>query len=372
LVPGALVASVVLLGQAAHADSVGDRLSRARETRQQAESTVRSIQARLERLQARLAASQSRLDRATTDMLAAHRQLGDASIRLDIARDQLTSRVRAAYEYGPATALSLYLSAQSPGDLASVNEFTSRVVSDDMDAVNEVENAANDLRARQRDLSARRANLARQQAGVRNLLDQMRTELAKAEDAARRADLEVSSLERQRQALQRAQARETARQGRVAEDTTSGSSGGGGDPGSLPDPPGGGGDPGSLPDPPGFDQAHLLSLLGPTGGRTCSTPPGLRDTGQRLSGKATWYGPGFAGRRTASGAIFDPRLFTAAHRTLPFGTFVRVHYRGKCAIVLINDRGPFIYDRILDLSQAAGQYLGIGVSPVTADILVPA
>jgi rare lipoprotein A (peptidoglycan hydrolase) len=221
-----------------------------------------------------------------------------------------------------------------------------------------VENAANDLQARQQDLATRRAALAQQEAGVRNLLDRIQTDLTKAEEAARRADLQVSSLEQQKKALEAARARETTRQGRVAEETTSS--------------PGAGGDPGSLPDPPGFNQAHLLSLLGPTGGRTCSTPPGLRDTGQRIGGKATWYGPGFAGRRTASGAIFDPSLFTAAHRTLPFGVFVRVHYHGKCAIVLINDRGPYIYDRILDLSQAAGQYLGIGVSPVTADILVPA
>ena len=359
LVPGALVAALLLLGQAAHADSVGNRLSRARETRQKAEATVRSLQARLEGLQARLSASQDRIDRATTDMLAADRQLGDASIRLAIARDTLTSRIRAAYEYGPATTLSLFLSAQSPDDLASVNEFTSSVVSQDMDAVNAVQNAENDLRARRQDLAARRASLARQQVGVRALMDRMRTDLSRAEDAARRANLQVSSLEQQKQALEAAQARESARQGRVADESTSGS-------------PDAGGDPGGVPDPPGFDQAHLLSLLGPTGGRTCSTPPGLRDTGQRISGKATWYGPGFVGRRTASGAIFDPRLFTAAHRTLPFGTFVRVHYHGKCAIVLINDRGPYIYDRILDLSQAAGQYLGIGVSPVTADILVPA
>ncbi|HWO69183.1 MAG TPA: septal ring lytic transglycosylase RlpA family protein [Actinomycetota bacterium] len=121
----------------------------------------------------------------------------------------------------------------------------------------------------------------------------------------------------------------------------------------------------------GADQGALLALLGPTGGRTCELPPGLRDTGQDVDGLASWYGWEFAGRTTASGAIFDPRLFTAAHRTLPFGVFLRVSYRGRCAIVLVNDRGPFIEGRVIDLSMAAARYLGVGVSPVHADVLVP-
>jgi rare lipoprotein A len=297
-------------------------------------------------------------------MLAADRQLHDASIKLDLARDTLAGRVRAAYEYGPATSLSLYLSAASPGDLVSVNEFTSRVVQEDMGALNRVENAQNDLRARREDLAARRADISRQETSVRRILREMQTKLSQAREAARQADVEVSAPEEQQAAIAAAQQAEADRQGQVSSQAAADSQlSGGGDPSVPPAPVSG---------PPTFDQSHLLSLLGPTGGRTCSTPPGLRDTGQRISGKATWYGPGFVGNRTASGAIFDPRLFTAAHRTLPFGTFVRVHYGGKCAIVLINDRGPYIYDRIIDLSQAAGQYLGIGVTPVTADILVPA
>ena len=70
--------------------------------------------------------------------------------------------------------------------------------------------------------------------------------------------------------------------------------------------------------------------------------------------------------------IFDPRLFTAANRWLPFGTFLRVTYGGRCAIVLVNDRGPYgNEERVIDLSEAAAQYLGVGVSYVHAEILVP-
>jgi hypothetical protein len=121
----------------------------------------------------------------------------------------------------------------------------------------------------------------------------------------------------------------------------------------------------------GADQSALLALLGPTGGRTCDTPAGLTDTGRGFSGDASWYGWEFAGQATANGAIFDPRLFTAANPWLPFGTFLKVHHGGKCAIVLVNDRGPYVDGRVIDLSMAAAQYLGVSVSYVTADILVP-
>lgn len=78
-------------------------------------------------------------------------------------------------------------------------------------------------------------------------------------------------------------------------------------------------------------------------------------------GVASWYGPGFQGRKTASGEIFDMNELTAAHKTLPFGTHVQVesHSTGKKVMVRINDRGPFVGNRIIDLSRAAAQELGI-------------
>ena len=78
------------------------------------------------------------------------------------------------------------------------------------------------------------------------------------------------------------------------------------------------------------------------------------------SGVASWYGREFAGRRTASGARFDPSAYTAAHRTLPFGSRVRVtNAAGQSVVVTINDRGPFHGGRVIDLSQAAAVELGI-------------
>jgi rare lipoprotein A len=77
------------------------------------------------------------------------------------------------------------------------------------------------------------------------------------------------------------------------------------------------------------------------------------------TGKASWYGPQHQGKRTASGEIFDQALFTAAHQTLPFGTKIKVTNlaNGKSVEVKINDRGPFIDNRIIDLSLAAAKAL---------------
>ncbi len=76
---------------------------------------------------------------------------------------------------------------------------------------------------------------------------------------------------------------------------------------------------------------------------------------------ASWYGPGFAGRHTANGEIFNPGELTAAHRTLPFNTRVQVTNvsTGQSVVVRINDRGPFKDNRIIDLSRAAADVIGL-------------
>jgi rare lipoprotein A len=101
-------------------------------------------------------------------------------------------------------------------------------------------------------------------------------------------------------------------------------------------------------------------------------PAGLRATGTRVEGMASWYGPGFDGRPTASGAIYDQEAFTVASKELPLGTFLVVSRGAARVLVLVNDRGPYIEGRVLDLSHAAAVALGItGVAPVTAEVVAP-
>ena len=95
---------------------------------------------------------------------------------------------------------------------------------------------------------------------------------------------------------------------------------------------------------------------------------------QIYSGQASWYGPGFHGRRTANGEVFNSNELTAAHRSLPFGTKVRVTNmnNGRSVVVRINDRGPFSGGRIIDLSAGAARSINMinsGVAPVQVEVL---
>lgn len=110
-----------------------------------------------------------------------------------------------------------------------------------------------------------------------------------------------------------------------------------------------------------------LALLAGCAAQTLQPPATQR-------GIASWYGPGFHGQATASGEIYDQHEMTAAHRTWPLGTRVRVtnEENGRSCTVRINDRGPFVGDRILDLSYGAASRLGMvegGTAMVTLEPL---
>lgn len=113
----------------------------------------------------------------------------------------------------------------------------------------------------------------------------------------------------------------------------------------------------------------LTSVSACRSARPTPTPAATAERNFLESGQASWYGPGFYGRRTASGEIFDGKSSTAAHRTLPFGTLVEVVNldNGRRLVVRINDRGPFIKNRIVDLSKAAAEALGV-VGPGVARV----
>lgn len=76
--------------------------------------------------------------------------------------------------------------------------------------------------------------------------------------------------------------------------------------------------------------------------------------------KASWYGPGFYGRKTASGAVLTQEMMNVAHKTLPFGTQIQFEYNGRTATAVVNDRGPFIAGRTFDLGPGTAAALGFG------------
>jgi rare lipoprotein A len=110
--------------------------------------------------------------------------------------------------------------------------------------------------------------------------------------------------------------------------------------------------------------------------RPRSNPSAQIGTGWTEEGEASWYGGKFHGRQASNGEIYDMNKLTAAHRTLPFETMVRVtnQRNGKSTVVRITDRGPFVNNRIIDLSYAAAkeiESIGEGVVPVRLEVVSP-
>lgn len=102
--------------------------------------------------------------------------------------------------------------------------------------------------------------------------------------------------------------------------------------------------------------------------------PTIVEVGTKYRGMASWYGPNFHGRKTSSGEIYNMYEYTAAHKTLPMNTMLKVTNlnNGKNVVVRVNDRGPFVGNRIIDLSYAAAKKIGMiatGTAPVEIEVL---
>lgn len=128
---------------------------------------------------------------------------------------------------------------------------------------------------------------------------------------------------------------------------------------------------------PGKPASEAADVPPVTAGAASSPLPesSAADTG--IEGLASFYAKKFAGRRTASGEVFDPQAMTMAHPSWPFGTAVRVTHvhSGRSVVVRVNDRGPHVRHRIADLSPAAAKALGMmreGISRVRLVVLLPA
>jgi rare lipoprotein A len=117
--------------------------------------------------------------------------------------------------------------------------------------------------------------------------------------------------------------------------------------------------------------AHQARHASESSWRDANASIGSSSGGRTFSGMASFYG-NESGRQTASGQRFDQNALTCAHRSLPFGTKLRVTHGDRSVIVTVNDRGPFVRGRVLDLSTAAARAVGLtsaGVGRVTAEVI---
>ena len=126
--------------------------------------------------------------------------------------------------------------------------------------------------------------------------------------------------------------------------------------------------------PPADPQKYTKATMRPYTIRGITYYPTVVSVGDEFNGRASWYGPDFHGKQTSCGEIYDMHEMTAAHKTLPMNTIVKVTNKenGKSVVVRINDRGPFVDNRIIDLSNEAASrinMIGQGTALVSLEVL---
>jgi rare lipoprotein A len=283
--------------------------------------------ARLEREETRLARA---VEEANADIAVLELEIHDTALALAEAEERFTARARAAYMSGTTGShLEMMLSTSDLGQLLTLAKAHANAAESDQAALAELIEARTRAEASQEEIDGRKQELLAAQSRVAAIGDETEDALDERHELLARLTDRIDELERQA----RLEARRLAAEAAAA--------------------------------------PHAFADLVGAGGPTPDIPKGFASTGVSFEGIASWYGPGFEGNPTASGQIFDSSLFTAASRDLPLGTCLHVTHAGRGVVVLVNDRGPYIDDRVLDLSRAAAEALGItGLGWVRAEIVV--
>ena len=289
---------------------------------------VSELEVRLEKLSGREAELDERIARASAEIGTLELELSDRERAAGKAHEILVERAVEAYKSSTTNArLELVLSADDMTEVIASAEATGHAADADAEALAELVAEQEEVEAAQARVDARKQALLAAEAEAEALAEEAESALSQRSDVLAQLTDEVEELERQAREAAEAAAR---------------------------------------PDQAFLD---LLSPAGPAPG----IPDGFVGTGVTFEGLASWYGPGFEGNLTASGDVFDSSLFTAASKELPLGTWLYVEYDGRGVVVLINDRGPYVEPRILDLSRGAAQAIGMehaGVGWVKAEILL--
>ena len=311
-------------------------------------------------LQARLAAATAQADALSRDLEAAAAQDGGLRVALerlavehDRAQARLDARVRQVWMARVPDPMGWSFDLGGPGLRRIAQRGAAQAVRVDrglVEAVSTRSATARDLQARG---EAFRAGLRERAAGALAAQDRARELLASAE-AVVAAQLAAAVEQATRERLAAESARLAA--ARSSLDATSAIATRALTPAQT-----------RRSQRAQHDEAPVIALVEAAGS---AYPQGFSPNGFVLRGSASWYGPGFVGNPTASGSPYDPERATCAHKTLPLGTVVRVSANGRAVSCLVNDRGPYIGPRILDMSRAGSRALGFdGVQDVVVEVL---
>jgi rare lipoprotein A len=325
-------------------------------------------------LQADLDAARTEVATATAAAMEAAGRTVNAQIALEAARGdadrarlQLRDEVRRTLTDGPLTQVPDWVVSPDPAAAELLGTMRRRTVVRQADRVTQLRDALQRLDDAGRALDGQRAEATRQAATAVLAADRARRLLDEGErTAASNAAIRAQLAERKRalDALNAALVQALAPIQQAASPVPAPGSTGATPQAvdSFPD--------GTRPNASAAAQAAVLQLLEktPMGG----LPTGYQVTGQVFNGLSSWYGPGFIGSPTSTGVPYDPEKLTCAMLMVPLGTVVRVTTTaGRSVVLLVNDHGPYVGPRILDVSMRANRILGLGLGQVRIEVLRP-
>jgi rare lipoprotein A (peptidoglycan hydrolase) len=328
------------------------------------EPDLQRLQAQLDDANQRVAGASAAAEGAAGRAVAAGISRQRASLDADRARDQLRTDVRGALIGGPVETVPGWVFGPDPNSVGLLGELRQRQVRHQSASVADLRGALASLDAADRALAAQRDEAVRDATTAELAADHARRLLDAAEQVHANNEAIRARLDAQRKALDAVnrsliQALAPVQATRNAPDGTP--------VGPLPTPVDRLPD-GSRPDASAAAQAAVLAVL--ENNPPNALPPGYAVTGEVLDGVASWYGPGFIGSPTSSGVPYDPERLTCAMLAVPLGTVIRVtRPNGASVNLLVNDHGPYVGNRVLDVSMRANRILDLGMGPVHIEVL---
>jgi rare lipoprotein A len=319
---------------------LSDEVAAIRDQMDEAAARAVDLEAQIEDLDADRRALEERVA-ITHERIAAQRILvAEAEERLAEAEERFQNHLVETYKRGTFNPLSILLSSETLTDLISRVDVLTRIAEDDSQVVADLNIATADARYQQTQLE----DLLAQDRLLKQQQDERRDRLASLLEEQNALIERLTAEERSVLAQIRTLTAQARRQWQGA---------------SIP---------------PGTDIPRAYASVDTQPGVefliSAYMPREYRSTGERYSAVCSWYGPGFNGRNTASGQVFNQDDLTCASRTLPFGTVLALTRGSRRVIVYVNDRGPYIAGRDLDLSKAAAAALGFsGVATVQVEVV---
>lgn len=287
---------------------------------------ITALEQRLTGLRARQSRLESEIAGLAAQISSLSSEIHDVEWAYERARDRYVERAVEIYKGGSSARLEMLLSTTSLNDLMDAAAITGAAADIDATRLSELITARDRAQGAQARLDDRKQRLMAAERDVAAVTDEIAAGVAERKAIFAALNREIEELEARAR-------REAARAQEQASD----------------------------------ELDHILTGAGPSG----HIPGDFASTGVSFEGEASWYGPGFEGNPTASGQIFDSSKYTAASLDLPLGTWLYVEHEGRGVVVLINDRGPYVDGRVLDLSRAAAEAIGItGVGWVRATIVI--